>query len=122
MLAEEFHYAHFRAKYKKQITIADLKREIKFGDEIENELKIDRETLILLSKTLARLKSYFSADTTYTLRKSFDLLDDCLILEIWTHWDVEKTMTTLNRFDDEWWLDHMSRFLGGGLVIEAHGV
>lgn len=121
MLTEEIYNSAPRVTYKKPNAVDRLKRDIKFGIGVEAELANNREMTSLLHETIAQLKRYFPANAEYTLEKSLDPSDSCLILEIWSRCDATKALELLYKFDDEWWLDNMLRSVEGGLIIEVHG-
>lgn len=101
-------------------TMNDLKKSVKLDDGLEARLQDDTAILTLLSGAVARLKRYFPADTEYFLRKTYALDADskCLSLDVLTKCGYEETLSRLDNFDEDWWLDNMPR-AANTLIIGA---
>jgi hypothetical protein len=59
----------------------------------------------MLLEALPQLKTYFGADTTFSLRAPLDESGSCILYAV-AMWPgkVDRVRDALRRFDDEWWL------------------
>lgn len=101
-----------RKVVRTEVLKVDTCRVIYKSEDAKNFLKHRPYFDELLEQVTEKLKQYFNnAELYLRLIHDPDFEDDELLLSVVTEKTPEDALSTLKKFDEEWWLDHS--YLGG---------